>query len=271
MYRWRIAPRLLRGLLAQASQSKTRIPDFTTISPVRHIALSGVLRKSDLEAENTTGNSDNLTGLLDNIHPGLSKHRVPQIMDRLSTSVNQEELVPLVKKALEIHEDMVKQGKDEPTFEDNEADQTKKLVELLIILSDGKFTNVDTRGIISCLKSASAWGLTSHNSFAVRNLENCLTWKARSASINDLTYLISFAHKRKNVDNVHRLTEAMFNAVVGTIERRWIEIEEPKAILGFMNYCPEVFGNQFMGRLEDRILEMAESMSGEEQVKVSQH
>jgi hypothetical protein len=116
---------------------------------------------------------------------------------------------------------------------------------------------------MSALKSLTLLNVPP-TTFVVQNIENALTWRARSCSMNDLALLLSFTIKRKKHSDE---AKKLFAEIIRAIEMRWVEVEDAKTISSIIHYG-EVFSEKFLAKLEDRLIEFAENMSTEDIVAV---
>ena len=57
--------------------------------------------------------------------------------------------------------------------------------------------------------------------------------------------------------------------VVRSLERRWVEIVDGRTFVGVLHY-PECFSEQYLVKLEDRMTELAETLSTSDLVLVSE-
>lgn len=157
---------------------------------------------------------------------------------------------------------------------------------IFTVLSSKRVNAVETRGLVSCIKDCDDLGVTAANSFIVRNMENALIWRARTCTIRDLAFLLSFSVKRRKVasdastvasvnfgnptkKSDSQLNDQLYSEVVKSVERRWVEVSDAPTIAGLVHYYPEVFGDRFISKMEDRTIELAESMSAEDLCLVS--
>lgn len=99
----------------------------------------------------------------------------------------------------------------------------------------------------------------------VQNLENALTWRCRTCSVNDLTMMLTFSLKRRNHGD---MSEKFFNEVVQTLERRWVEIVDPDLAIILFKHA-NIFKAKLLAKIEDRMIEKAEELSSESLVIVS--
>lgn len=144
---------------------------------------------------------------------------------------------------------------DDPRFQ--------KIVSVLEGNNTGK---ISIFGVISCLKSLENLKGLPPSSLLVANLENTLLWRARTAQVRELTHLLSFVHTRK--DREGQMT--LLKEIVKALERRWVEVTDGKSFVGILHY-PDCFTEQFLNKMDDRIIDVAESLSAEELVMVNEN
>lgn len=100
----------------------------------------------------------------------------------------------------------------------------------------------------------------------VDSLENEILWQLRKSSLS-LNFLVVAFH----ADNQQTsLQQEVFRNAVGNIKRRWIELEDAKDFIGFINHSRH-FDNKFIETIEDRLVEFVDKFSSDNQAKVSQY
>jgi len=132
-----------------------------------------------------------------------------------------------------------------------------RLVKTLENPGTGKLAPLAT---ISTLKSLVELNIPN-DAFAVKNLENSLTWMARSCAIKDLVMMLSFSVGRRSTETQDKL----FSEICRSLERRWVEIRDSgmlsRTFVGLLHYS-EHFTDQFLCKLEDRLAEIADELNG---------
>ena len=127
---------------------------------------------------------------------------------------------------------------------------------LLDLFASDNVKRLPIGSILNCIKRLDDLGTVSKDHEAFLSLENRLLWCSRSATFWELNMMLSFLHKRRNTESRVRL----FKELVKTIERRWVEISDGRAFVGILHY-PECFSLQFLDKLDDRMIEVAEGLS----------
>ena len=61
-----------------------------------------------------------------------------------------------------------------------------------------------------------------------------------------------------------------FSEIVRVAEARYVEVDNPNMLAKLFHFHPTLFSEQYMQKLEDRIMDMSEQMTGVEIVNVSQ-
>lgn len=140
---------------------------------------------------------------------------------------------------------------------DPKADQ--KLVQIIKTLEDEKVGSLRTKSLVNTIKILQILGVPPET-FCLQNLENALTWQARTCTIRDLSMLLSFSSARRSQSST---IEKLYREVVQTLERRWVEIEDAQTIIGIIHYS-EAFHTTFRAKIEDRTIELAEKFSPRE-------
>ena len=144
-------------------------------------------------------------------------------------------------------------------------DSISSIINVLDSLGSEHIKKVAVLQLVNILKLASTkLDLISSNCFAIRNIENSLTWRSRNCSIFELCSLLSFSLKRKSEMVSNETTVKLFDEVVKTLERRWVEIVNAKEFASLMHYYPEHLSEQFITKLEDRIAELGDSMAADD-------
>lgn len=146
----------------------------------------------------------------------------------------------------------------------------KELVKMVENLEGRFVSSLETGAIMSALKTLNSLigSVEAGQTFIVQNLENSLTWKARTCSIRELSLLLSFSVKYRP-DHISAtqstsvgLTNSktsLYKEVIKSIERRWVEITDGRTFVGVLHY-PDCFSEQFIVKLEDRMTELAETL-----------
>ncbi len=114
--------------------------------------------------------------------------------------------------------------------------------------------------MVQILKGSAKLGLHEENCFAVRNIENGLTWEARKSSIKELCILLSFSAKRKTISHEHKVAVTLFQETVKIIEMRWVEIVNAQEFSSLLQFYPQYLSEEFVRKVEDRITESVETM-----------
>jgi hypothetical protein len=95
----------------------------------------------------------------------------------------------------------------------------------------------------------------AEDSYVVRNLENALVWRARSATLKELLMLFSFSVNKQKTETQKQL----FSEICTVIERRWVELTDAR-LLSILLLHADKLTPQLVGRLEDRVQDCAEDM-----------
>ena len=66
----------------------------------------------------------------------------------------------------------------------------------------------------------------------------------------------------------HASNLSLFNQVVKSLERRWVEIVDGRTFVAVLHY-PECFSEQYIVKLEDRMTELAETLPTSDLILVS--
>ncbi|XP_066945857.1 FAST kinase domain-containing protein 4 isoform X1 [Macrobrachium rosenbergii] len=86
--------------------------------------------------------------------------------------------------------------------------------------------------------------------------ENHLLWNVRKVSIPVLLSILRFQIQHQNTE----LQKKVLKETIDTVQRRWVEVKGAKEIqIIYSNH--ELFSLDFLGRLDDRTIELAEEMS----------
>jgi len=137
-----------------------------------------------------------------------------------------------------------------------------RFLELVKILESPGTGNLAPLAAISTLKSLSELNVPNE-AFSSRNLENSLTWMARSCAIKDLVMMLSFSVGRRKTES----QEKLYKEICRALERRWVEIRDShvlsRTFVSLLHYS-EHFSDQFMAKLEDRLSEVADELNGED-------
>jgi len=131
-----------------------------------------------------------------------------------------------------------------------------RFVKMTKLLESPGVSKLQTLALVSCLKALHELGVPEE-AFSVKNLENSLTWSARSCSIKDLVMMLSFSATRRKTES----QQTLFREICRALERRWVEIKDGRLFVGILHYS-EHFTDQFITKLEDRIAEVVDQMSG---------
>ena len=152
-----------------------------------------------------------------------------------------------------------------------ESDTGKRLhiehsiLRLLYSLSSKKVDSLKVQTMIIILKMTfTKLELDENNSFFIRNIENCLTWKSRDMSISELCILLSFSLKRKTESNQNKVSVSLFEETLKNAERRWVEVVHAKDFCNLVHYYPNHVSEKLMKKLESRITDFIESMDGQD-------
>jgi len=146
--------------------------------------------------------------------------------------------------------------KKDKQIKDSDYLSDHRFLKLMKILESPSIGKLQPLAMVSCLKGLQVLDIPAE-AFSVKNLENSLTWSARSCGIKDLVMMLSFSASRRSSDSQQKL----FSEICRAIERRWVEIKDGRQFAGLIHYS-EHFSDQFMAKLEDRIAELVAEMSG---------
>jgi len=102
-----------------------------------------------------------------------------------------------------------------------------RFLELVKILESPGTGNLAPLAAISTLKSLSELNVPNE-AFSSRNLENSLTWMARSCAIKDLVMMLSFSVGRRKTES----QEKLYKEICRALERRWVEIRGNRQLEG---------------------------------------
>ena len=218
----------------------------------------------------------------------LTTRSAVQIIFALKQQIPIDVLRPIFLEASKIHNNLAKKNnlestlnigtilgsedsKGVPNIKDrlNPNDVVNSLVNILNTLGDENVKSIDAPVLTQIL-----YFLTKHleldekNCFALRSVENSLTWKSRNMSMKDLSYLLSYSVKRKNDNHGYKVTITLLNEIIKNIERRWVEVESANEFVSILHYYPQHFSEHFISKIEERITEFVENMDAEELVLV---
>ncbi|XP_064097833.1 FAST kinase domain-containing protein 4-like isoform X2 [Macrobrachium nipponense] len=109
--------------------------------------------------------------------------------------------------------------------------------------------------VLNGLKNLHRLGL-SDDAYVIQCAENHLLWNVRKVSIPVLLTILRFQVQHQNTE----LQKKVLKETIDTVQRRWVEVKGAKEIqIIYSNH--ELFSLDFLGRLDDRTIELAEEMS----------
>ena len=147
----------------------------------------------------------------------------------------------------------------------HENKMVNSIIKVLNTIGSARINGLEILTMIQVVKLGSTkLGLHEGNCFAVRNIENGLTWKARHSSIKEVCSLLTFSGKRKTQSNEHKVAVTLFEETIKNIEMRWVEITSAKDFASLLQYYPRYLSEHFVQKVEDRITESVETMSVED-------
>lgn len=135
---------------------------------------------------------------------------------------------------------------------DLESDED--FTKLLKILEKG-IPQLSPSALLDGLKSLLNLGIDS-NSYLIQSLENEVLWNVRKVSMPLLLSIVVFQAKHQHTD----LQRKVLRESVETVQRRWVEVRGVKDIQVIYNHHG-VFNLEFISRIDDRTIELAEEMS----------
>ncbi len=149
---------------------------------------------------------------------------------------------------------------NEPGTEVIDDDQDPRMEKVMRSLEGSKVvTQLSNGATIATLKALDALGRSE--SFAFKNLENSLVWRARQAPMRDLAYMLSFSYARASASvKKNGGSSKLYQEVVRALERRWVEVVDPQIFVQLIHYS-ESFNEQFLTRIIDRIIDVAEELT----------
>ena len=191
---------------------------------------------------------------LNETHPQARRTQINVDVQGIFDEIEAEE------KTSELSDGLGKESETEKT-----VDVENCILRLLYSLSSEKIKSLKFQTMISILKLASTkLELDENNSFVIRNIENCLTWKSREISISELCILLSFSFKRKTESNKNKVSVLLFEETLKNAERRWVEVVNAKDFYNLVHYYPNHVSEQLMRKLASRITDFIETMDAHE-------
>ncbi|XP_047472466.1 FAST kinase domain-containing protein 4-like isoform X2 [Penaeus chinensis] len=127
-------------------------------------------------------------------------------------------------------------------------------IKLLKTIEKG-IAQLSPSALLEGLKSLLNLGMDS-NTYLIQSLENEVLWNIRKVSMPLLLSIVVFQVKHQHTD----LQRKVLRESVETVQRRWVEIRGVKDIQVIYNHH-EVFNLEFISRIDDRTIELAEEMS----------
>ncbi|XP_042866477.1 FAST kinase domain-containing protein 4-like isoform X2 [Penaeus japonicus] len=109
--------------------------------------------------------------------------------------------------------------------------------------------------LLEGLKSLLNLGVDS-NTYLIQSLENELLWNIRKVSVPLLLSIVVFQVKHQHTD----LQRKVLRETVEAIQRRWVEVRGVRDIQVIYSHHT-VFSLEFISRIDDRTIELAEEMS----------
>jgi len=116
----------------------------------------------------------------------------------------------------------------------------------------------DPRTILSALEMLLRLGIPS-NHHLIESMETEILWNVRKVSIQLLIQIMTFQINYQNTE----LQKKVLKETLLTLQRRWVEIKNPSAINTILNHY-NLFSLDFLGRIDDQTIEIAENMNAEE-------
>jgi len=208
---------------------------------------------SSFQAPQTISDKEDLN------HPSLNFQSLENIWQSITAVDESKEL--FVKKSAGIINALAELKRNEKLSESDYL-KDERFIRVLKGLESEQIKRLDPIPAIRSLKSLEELGV-SGESFCVKNLENGLTWLARTCSMKDLLMLLSFTIPRRKTDS----QKLLFKEVKNSLERRWTEIKEGWMFVNLLHYS-EQFSSKFISKLEDRIADLVEEFEDAELVKI---
>lgn len=136
----------------------------------------------------------------------------------------------------------------------NDIEKDENFAKLLkVIERDTNMRNPTV--VLTGLKNLYKLGVDD-NAFVIQCAENLLMWNVRKVSIPVLLSILLFQIDHQKTD----LQKKVLKETIDTIQRRWVEIRGSKEIQLIYSQH-EMFSLDFLGRLDDRAIELAEEMT----------
>ncbi|XP_068216254.1 FAST kinase domain-containing protein 4 isoform X2 [Palaemon carinicauda] len=136
----------------------------------------------------------------------------------------------------------------------NDIEKHENFGSLLTLLErESQLTNPTI--VLNGLKNLHKLGL-SDDAYVIQCAENHLLWNVRKVSIPVLLSILRFQVQHQKTE----LQQKVFKETVDTVQRRWVEIKGSREIQSIYS-LHESFSMDFLGRLDDRTIELAEEMS----------
>ncbi|CAL4065237.1 unnamed protein product [Meganyctiphanes norvegica] len=116
----------------------------------------------------------------------------------------------------------------------------------------------DPRTVLNALEMLLKLGVPSGNHL-IESMETEVLWNVRKVSITLLLQIMTFQINYQKTE----LQKKVLKETLLTIQRRWVEIKSPAAINTILNHH-NLFSLDFLGRIDDQTIEVAETMSAED-------
>lgn len=136
--------------------------------------------------------------------------------------------------------------------------ESAELYPKFISLLEKKVIGRDPKTVLNALEMLLKLGLPSSHHL-VESMETEVLWNVRKVSIQMLLQIMTFQINYQNTD----LQKKVLKETILTIQRRWVEIKSPSAFNIILSHY-NLFSIDFMGRIDDQIIDAAENMSPEE-------
>lgn len=136
--------------------------------------------------------------------------------------------------------------------------ESAELYPRFMSLLEKKTIGRDPKTILNALEMLLKLGIPS-NHHLIESMETEVLWNVRKVTIQTLLQIMTFQINYQNTE----LQKKVLKETILTIQRRWVEIKSPSAINAILSYY-NLFTLDFMGRMDDQIIDIAENMSPSE-------
>lgn len=122
--------------------------------------------------------------------------------------------------------------------------------------------NVNHSTLLLTLKNMLSIGVPPEK-YVVQSVEHEVLWKIRKMSLRQLVQLLSFHLAHQQTD----LQRKIVNEALEKIQQRWFEISDARDIVALYKHSRQ-FRTDFLGKLEDRTIDLLDKMSLEDQQRI---